>query len=614
MPDAVLSTPIPGSDLDVAAGEVARRLCEQANVASDKWATAYLARQGWGMEKRTLEAIAQMVGLTRERVRQVMREIDSARPLRLATLPDAVAEAAMAVDWDAPAAEISVLLGDLGMTENLQQWTPQALVDIMAACGREELASELDRRLAQGALDRKVPKELAKAVREARSGLGVIDLRAVRFQGEWLPNDQTLRAVESVYPVVVSVGEWALCRSKKASSMENAAIQQLSVAQVLTGHEIYQGISRTGRNRNWQVPPESVAIDLLREVGLIEASSVGFRLRDAVPELKFGSIEQWLLDTLQAEEPPALSVDELLRRGRADGLKPASLNVYVTYSAVVRREGGLVFPVGTRLSANAEETLRRAAKAAQVDSDISYEAHPAGVELSITLGTAYLTSGVISAKKKLTALIGDRKRGFVCCPQSHFEGGASLDAKNKASWYGWSPLFNHWVEAHGVEEGQTVKVLMTPGQLQCLESWALSTVTGPPVQRIPDDSAAPTTSVALSSMVAATSTGSLGAQAPVEASRPGAAARPGAVWTAARGHRVLVLSGRHEDLLVPGARGVDPQPLSTLFGDKSREIAKRWLAIRPSGGRVWVDRNGDASTLIDDSLTYLGALPADWSW
>lgn len=602
-------------DLDAAATYIAALLCREAGFQDERWVAPYLSRHGWGQARLTLDQIGRSLGVTRERVRQVIQKIDSRRPMDLDALPEALAEAALAVDWGAPDGELSALLGDLGMTDHPEGWTADALIDLVDACGRSELASELKRRQAQGVLDRKVSPEMLAAVRKARSGLGVLDLRAVRYQGEWLSPEQALRIAQSAYAVVVPVGAWALCRGKRPSSIENAALQQLTIAPVLTAHEIFQGISRTGRNRNWQVPPESVAIDLLREVGLIEPSEGGYHLASKAETVKFGSIEQWLLDVLGAEEPPALPVEELLRRGRHDGLKPASLNVYFTFSAIVRRQHGLVSLVGADLSTADVELLQRAANAAKLPSKVSFAAHPGGVELGITLGTAYMTSGVISVRRSLAVLIGDRKRGFRCCEQSHFGGVATLEPEGRTLWYGWAPLFNHWVAAHGVEEGQTVRVLMSPEVITCLEPWAevVKPVSAVSVEHAAISMAAPAET--LSSMVVGDEVPASAPSRVTTSQAPSQDPVPGEVWPETRGHRILVLSPRLRDLLVPGTKSSESsKPLADLVGDASKATAQKWLEIRPSGGRVWVDRNGHACTLIDDQLIYLGAVPEDWSW
>ena len=39
---------------------------------------------------------------------------------------------------------------------------------------------------------------------------------------------------------------------------------------------------------------------------------------------------------------------------------------------------------------------------------------------------------------------------------------------------------------------------------------------------------------------------------------------------------------------------------------RTKEFAEKWLKMRPQGGRVFIDSEGHASTLIDDRLVYLG--------
>ena len=75
---------------------------------------------------------------------------------------------------------------------------------------------------------------------------------------------------------------------------------------------------------------------------------------------------------------------------------------------------------------------------------------------------------------------------------------------------------------------------------------------------------------------------------------------PGEPWTFRRGVRRLALSVAATDLIDDdqGALGMPA-------------IAERWLTVRPSGGRVWVDEDGDACTLLDAELIYLGRLPAE---
>jgi hypothetical protein len=76
----------------------------------------------------------------------------------------------------------------------------------------------------------------------------------------------------------------------------------------------------------------------------------------------------------------------------------------------------------------------------------------------------------------------------------------------------------------------------------------------------------------------------------------------GSVWNKPKGKRKITLSVARRDL-------VDSKTNKTIdyISEESRmEIAEEWLLVRPSGGRVFVDDEGNASTLLGESLVFLG--------
>jgi myosin heavy subunit len=77
---------------------------------------------------------------------------------------------------------------------------------------------------------------------------------------------------------------------------------------------------------------------------------------------------------------------------------------------------------------------------------------------------------------------------------------------------------------------------------------------------------------------------------------------PGTLWSRPKGNRKVVLSVSSRDLVETKngkvLEGTDPKQTKTF--------AESWLTIRPQGGRIFIDSDGHASTLIDDKLIYLG--------
>jgi len=79
----------------------------------------------------------------------------------------------------------------------------------------------------------------------------------------------------------------------------------------------------------------------------------------------------------------------------------------------------------------------------------------------------------------------------------------------------------------------------------------------------------------------------------------------GSLWKQEKGKMRVTLSTSKRDLIDPRTN----QPLNTLESKVRKQIAEHWLQTRPSGGRVFIDHKGNASTLNGSALVYLGTIP-----
>jgi chromosome segregation ATPase len=78
--------------------------------------------------------------------------------------------------------------------------------------------------------------------------------------------------------------------------------------------------------------------------------------------------------------------------------------------------------------------------------------------------------------------------------------------------------------------------------------------------------------------------------------------KAGSIWNKPKGKRKITLSVARRDLVDSKTSA----PIDYISEDSRIEIAEEWLLVRPSGGRVFVDEEGNASTLLGESLVYLG--------
>jgi hypothetical protein len=76
----------------------------------------------------------------------------------------------------------------------------------------------------------------------------------------------------------------------------------------------------------------------------------------------------------------------------------------------------------------------------------------------------------------------------------------------------------------------------------------------------------------------------------------------GTLWEHPKGNKKIVLSVSSRDL-VDTKNG---KLLEKADPARTKELAVKWLKIRPQGGRIFIDSYGNATTLIDDRLIYLG--------
>lgn len=76
----------------------------------------------------------------------------------------------------------------------------------------------------------------------------------------------------------------------------------------------------------------------------------------------------------------------------------------------------------------------------------------------------------------------------------------------------------------------------------------------------------------------------------------------GTLWDRSKGNKKIVLSVSSRDL-VDTKNGTVLEKADPV---QTKALAEKWLAIRPQGGRIFIDSDGHASTLIDDRLVYLG--------
>jgi len=81
----------------------------------------------------------------------------------------------------------------------------------------------------------------------------------------------------------------------------------------------------------------------------------------------------------------------------------------------------------------------------------------------------------------------------------------------------------------------------------------------------------------------------------------------GTEWVGSKGRKKLTLSVNKRELVNSRTN----EPWDAVSEELRFELVKLWLEIRPSGGRIFIDDEGNVTTLKEDSLIYLGTIDSN---
>lgn len=373
-----------------------------ANAIGLRWAV--------GLSKKlTLVEVGELVGLTRERVRQ----IELSRPW------DSPAR-----DWGAP--EILRELSDQLIEMNTsgeyvlstgEQITREDAVALLVSYGFTEEDFEGPR---------KVEDELSLL------GIKFSDLRRTAFvESErlgFITRTELNHHISEKYPELVGeifdevISQLAIyhdlphgyvyVEQSGSSYFKNWAVRLLSVYGKLSVSEIYKAAERVCKMRIPRLvfPHRSV----IEAYILLDPK---FLLKDGIVSLADGEraelvgVEKWFQNQVESCANLVISKTELYDRARADGIKNGTLNVYFSYSLFFKPCGsGCVTLTGCNPSETAIEIARISGMAIRIKTVRGeIEIEDGVVVLPVQVGNDLLDSGVLSTTKELRDLLAGQR-------------------------------------------------------------------------------------------------------------------------------------------------------------------------------------------------------------
>lgn len=421
-------------------------------------------RNGWGVPAETLDDLGSSWGLTRERVRQIEALLGLIVKSRTRDSWSLLREISLFTTHDKFLDVAEGLRETFSLNENWNLDTVSSLLESL--CDRS-VAMEFEKQVLPNDLESIAQMHRVKAVRDARSIIGVIKLDAVADpEGPgFLPVQEAIWVAQSAYAKVNHAGNYAIVsRLDSSAGIYTAIAHQLSVSSSLHLDQVLVGVMRAATQRNAQntLPDRQTFIQLLRQSEDFDLAD-NFMVTGRAQEHEQGTIQRWLLDLVSAQEGAIMSKAEVFREALLSDVKLSSLNLYLTFQPTLRPAGrGLVTIVGNTPTRSAIEFANSIAEARYVANG------PLGIEslnlqefqLKFIFSTPFFESGTISSSELLRQMFGTNAKRIYCCPEFDAETNSSVKIKNNFL-YGLAGAKDHLLYRHGYSEGDQVTLVIS---------------------------------------------------------------------------------------------------------------------------------------------------------
>jgi hypothetical protein len=345
---------------------------------SGKKLEALLARLGWsGHEPITLEEAGRLAGITRERVRQLIKRIESLMPDHPVYMP-ALDGAINILVARAPihAAQAAQLLVTLGISS--QPFSPVSILEAAKGCGREVPFRIQEHRgrliVVTDSHGQHANTVLAIAHRQAiaSGATNTAEVAAEALSDGIAITEEQIREIFRIFPDVQFLEDhwfWYPNGRKGWNPIRRYARKMLSVVSPISVSAIREGLRREYRFRSSQkprkwdllVPPRSVLRQFFsahQEFKIDELDQV----TPVMPldyRIELSATEQVLTDVIRSSPTCVLDRSSYALRCIDRGMNPHTFSVYLTYSAVTAHVSTDIWTLrGLQVDPAAVEALR----------------------------------------------------------------------------------------------------------------------------------------------------------------------------------------------------------------------------------------------------------------
>lgn len=449
--------------------EAFRSTTKSKKQPSSEWVAGLTARIGVYGDPVTLQEAGNLVGVSRERMRQVESKI--VERLRGAWVPQ-LRPILMRLVEESPVQDpVGVVLSQYSLSEHgLRAASVLNFVRLLGIDLTEWTGTTL--RVADGWLVDSREETVLGAMRVASrhtSTYGMTTLEEVRLElsseGDVADTADVRRVLEAA-PSVGWAGEWLWVEkdvdNTRANSMINTVRSMLSVNSPLSVASLQEGVRRVWTFRKREIVPSVAAMETFF------AKSALFMLEDGkvshVTPLDYheyqGKAAATMIDVLKDSPYQVMDRASLSEACNAAGLSHATVTVWTTYSEWMEKFGLNVWGLrGSNPNPAVVDEVRLAAKARHGSEAhaTSWSWSPAGdILLTMDVSTSSRNSGTYQFDESLRMQIGGR--GFKMIHDGEEVGVLRTSADHSWTW-GWGKVF----KSTGAKVGDVIQATIDLG-------------------------------------------------------------------------------------------------------------------------------------------------------
>ena len=435
-----------------------------------KYIDALAARVSWvNGDTKTLDYCGKLIGVTRERMRQVESEL-ILNPIPLVVAPKIMYQITSTIRTSSNFDEFIEKLESSNLVSEKSNWSPDSIRQLSKFFDAPKFQVEFDQYFRNIELI-EIDTNIAKIIRKYRNKLGLVDLEAVANEmGE--SNERAFKFIEAMYPFIFRSNMLVMASTRKGGAISNVLLKQLTIKTPLPAETLLEGIERACNYRT--TPMVGSKDDLLGLVHQLAGNPPSFESVDKSisAEFEFGETEIWLKNVLTSRSLGIIHRDELTELAINDGVNPSSIGAYLSISVIIRSLAPGIFAlVGTEVDSTTIQNYRNNFLAVYIPTKFEYKLiNERIMELTITPNSSIYAGGSLSIPASLYDLVADF-RFSTDCDCGKFKSESDIRIAPSGYWISFTALLMHSRLFHSGLPGKNLLIEFDfISQIACLKN------------------------------------------------------------------------------------------------------------------------------------------------